>query len=82
MTRIVSALMLTGFVSGCAMMPPPPAPAVASPVGLANPASTYCISLGGTLEPRRDANGGEYSLCHLPNGTVMDEWALFRRDHH
>ena len=50
-------------------------------VGLANPASTYCISLGGKRETRKDAAGNESSICHLPDGTIIDEWALFRRDH-
>jgi putative hemolysin len=51
------------------------------PVGLANPASTYCISLGGKRETRKDAAGNESSVCHLPDGTVIDEWQLFRQDH-
>ncbi|MBP7940906.1 MAG: DUF333 domain-containing protein, partial [Comamonas sp.] len=35
---------------------------------------------GGTLEIVRGA-GGEYGVCHLADGVVMDEWALFYRDH-
>ena len=51
------------------------------PIGMANPASQYCASLGGILEIKRQADGGEYGVCHLPNGTTIDEWELFRRDH-
>lgn len=44
------------------------------------PAAQYCIAQGGTLEIVRGA-GGEYGVCHLADGVVMDEWALFYRDH-
>ena len=48
-------------------------------VGMANPASVFCVEQGGTLEPRKDKDGNEYAMCHLPNGTVVEEWALFRQ---
>lgn len=71
-------IVLTTAISACAS----PEPVEQSkPVGLANPASTYCISLGGKRETRKDAAGNESSVCHLPDGIVIDEWALFRRDH-
>lgn len=47
---------------------------------MANPAAQYCSAQGGTLEIVRGA-GGEYGVCHLADGVVMDEWALFYRDH-
>lgn len=47
---------------------------------MANPASKYCLSQGGRLEIVRDASGNERGMCHLPDRTVIDEWALFRRD--
>lgn len=47
---------------------------------MANPAAQYCIAQGGTLKIVRGA-GGEYGVCHLADGVVMDEWALFYRDH-
>ena len=46
---------------------------------LANPASTHCIDVGGTLEIKTEANG-QVGYCHLPSGEVMEEWALFKRD--
>ncbi|RMX08049.1 DUF333 domain-containing protein [Corticibacter populi] len=49
-------------------------------VGMANPASVYCQSLGGRSEPVQGANG-VYSICHLPDGTQIEEWELYRRDH-
>lgn len=50
-------------------------------IGMANPAFVYCVSQGGKIEPKRDAQGAEYSLCHLPNGKVVEEWEYFRADH-
>lgn len=46
-----------------------------------NPASQYCVKKGGELEIVKDASGNERGMCHLPDGTVIDEWKLFRRDH-
>jgi putative hemolysin len=46
-------------------------------VGIANPASTNCVKLGGTLEIA-DGDEGQYGLCHFPDGRVCEEWALFR----
>ena len=51
------------------------------PVGIANPASEHCISLGGELEIRTDADGSQSGWCHLPDGRVVEEWALFRATH-
>ncbi|MDO4251552.1 MAG: DUF333 domain-containing protein [Moraxella sp.] len=50
-------------------------------VGMANPASEFCIKQGGQLEPKKSADGGEYALCYLPNGQVIEEWAYFRQHH-
>lgn len=45
--------------------------------GLANPASTNCITLGGTLAIVDEAQG-QAGYCHLKDGRVCEEWALFR----
>ncbi|KCX37138.1 hypothetical protein J577_1914 [Acinetobacter sp. 263903-1] len=47
-----------------------------------NPASKYCIKQGGKLIPQKNKDGGEYALCQLPNGQTIEEWELFRKDHH
>lgn len=52
----------------------------ASSVNVANPASVYCVKKGGTIEIVKDESGGEVGMCHLPDGTVIEEWELFRRD--
>lgn len=55
-------------------------PAQAARIGMPNPASAYCQHVGGRLEMRTSPQGTT-GWCHLPDGTVMEEWALFRRDH-
>ncbi|TCM18614.1 hypothetical protein EDF56_104144 [Novosphingobium sp. PhB165] len=54
-----------------------PAPA---PIGMANPASKYCVEQGGRSEIRQEAQG-ETGYCHLPDGRVVEEWQLFREAH-
>lgn len=46
---------------------------------IANPASEHCVKKGGKIEIVRDA-AGERGMCHLPDGTVVEEWELFRKD--
>lgn len=46
-------------------------------IGMPNPASVNCIDLGGTLKIEMQ-EGGEVGFCHLPNGSICEEWALFR----
>ncbi|MGV8162467.1 MAG: DUF333 domain-containing protein [Candidatus Nanoarchaeia archaeon] len=46
-------------------------------VNMTNPASTFCVANGGTLEIRKDADGGEVGYCIL-NGKECEEWSLFR----
>jgi len=44
---------------------------------LANPASVFCAQSGGKSEIRKGARG-QYGVCRLPDGRVVDEWAYFR----
>lgn len=44
---------------------------------LPNPASVFCVRSGGKSEIRTGANG-QYGVCRLPDGRVVDEWAYFR----
>lgn len=54
-----------------------PSPAAPS-TQLANPASVNCVDkLGGQLEIRDEAEG-QVGYCHLKDGRVCEEWALFR----
>lgn len=47
-------------------------------VGLANPASEYCLTQGGTLEMRTDEQGGQYGVCQFSNGRECEEWKFFQ----
>jgi putative hemolysin len=44
---------------------------------LANPASVFCAKSGGKSEIRKGPRG-QYGVCLLPDGRVVDEWAYFR----
>ena len=46
-------------------------------VGMANPASVYCVEQGGKLEIRNETQG-QVGYCQLANGELVEEWALFR----
>ncbi|HEV2505524.1 MAG TPA: DUF333 domain-containing protein [Mesorhizobium sp.] len=47
-------------------------------IGMANPASVHCVKVGGKSRIRTDASGNQTGYCHLPNGRICEEWALFR----
>ena len=66
----VFALLL---INGCSSTEPGKA------AGIANPASEHCVKQGGKLEIVKEASG-EKGMCHLPDGTVVEEWELLRRD--
>lgn len=47
---------------------------------LANPASTYCVQkLGGQVDLVTESDG-QVGYCHLPDGRVCEEWAMFHGD--
>ena len=50
----------------------------AKKIGMANPASVHCAKIGGKSRIRTDASGNQTGYCHLPDGRVCEEWALFR----
>ncbi|WP_111859117.1 I78 family peptidase inhibitor [Acinetobacter sp. CFCC 10889] len=47
-------------------------------IGMANPASKYCVEQGGRSEIVKEAQG-EVGYCHLKDGQKVEEWALFRQ---
>ena len=65
---------MAGCVDKTAAPPEPTA------IGMANPASTYCVEQGGKLEIKQGADG-EIGMCQLPNGTTVEEWEFFRANH-
>ena len=44
---------------------------------LANPASVFCVRSGGKSEIRTGPRG-QYGVCRLPNGRVVEEWTYYR----
>lgn len=48
-------------------------------LGLANPASTFCLEQGGESEIR-DEEKGQIGYCHLSDGTEIEEWKFFREN--
>ncbi len=49
-------------------------------VGIANPASEFCIENGGVLEIRTESDGGQIGYCIFPDGSECEEWAFFREE--
>jgi putative hemolysin len=47
-------------------------------VALPNPAAVFCVKSGGKSEIRNGPKG-QYGVCRLRNGRVVDEWAYFRK---
>lgn len=70
---LLFSFLASVLLSGCSPKEPE------SSVKIANPAAEYCVKKGGKLEIVKD-NSDEKSMCHLPDGTVVDAWELFRRD--
>lgn len=72
LTTLTASLLL---LAGCDKTAEP-TPAI----GLANPAAVYCAQQGGKSEPVT-TDAGQSSNCHLPDGRVVEEWALYRAEH-
>jgi uncharacterized protein len=64
MQRLIGLVILAGLAA---------TPAFALP----NPAAVFCAESGGKSEIRNGAKG-QYGVCHLPDGRVVEEWAYYR----
>ena len=49
-------------------------------VGSPNPASVFCVESGGKLELVQEQKG-TVGYCHLPDGSIVEEWVYFRANH-
>lgn len=47
---------------------------------LANPASSNCEKLGGTITIKERGDGGQYGICEFGEGMACEEWALYNDD--
>lgn len=60
---------------------PSPSPSVPEATSsVANPASTFCATNGGTLAIRTAPGDGQYGICIFQNGRECEEWAMLRGD--
>jgi len=66
--RGIAIAVLLGSVSIC--------PRIAW--ALANPAAQFCIKSGGKSEIRTGPDG-QYGVCRLPDGRVVEEWSYYRK---
>ncbi|TCP94977.1 hypothetical protein EDC44_11236 [Cricetibacter osteomyelitidis] len=73
MKKLVSTSCASMMLSACANDTDKPN------IGMANPASEYCVAQGGTLEIKKDKQGNEYGICHLPDGRVIEEWDFYHQ---
>jgi len=82
-SRSVLALAAVSLlaIAGCGSDDDSDSPSTSTPdstnVGLANPASEYCVAQGGEVEIV-DGDAGQEGICVLPDGTRIDEWEYFR----
>jgi len=74
----ISGITLVAILTGCAQSESESTSQ--RHIGMANPASVYCLSQKGQLD-NVDTAKGVASYCTLPSGERVDEWVLFRRDH-
>lgn len=47
-------------------------------IGMANPASVFCVEQGGNSELRTDGSGNQYGVCLFADGTEIEERELYR----
>ena len=73
---IVPAAVAAVALSACAHTKP--APDNALQIGTANPASAFCEQKGGQSEIRKNEDGSEYGVCHLSDGSEVEEWEYYR----
>jgi uncharacterized protein len=81
MKRIFAFTIILMALTACTApqaQAPGPAPTVAPPAQMANPASVFCIQKGNKLEIRTAADGSQNGVCVFPDGSTCDEWAYYR----
>lgn len=61
---------------GCTVSGPDPIMGLQLP----NPASVYCIERGGSINIKESPQG-DVTTCVLSDGTEIDEWVYFRKNH-
>lgn len=81
MKKTASLATTALLLSACAAPQQTQQPPASHPqVGLANPASVYCIQQGGKLRMEKTAQG-VHAICILANGQEIEEWEYYRKNH-
>jgi putative hemolysin len=75
MKRLLPLLFIATGLAACGSDAEPSD--TTSEVGLANPASVFCVEQGGTVEIVDEADG-QVGYCNLPDGSRIEEWEYFR----
>ncbi len=76
-TNIILLITLALILTACSTTGPKNVPN-ANNTQIANPASQFCIDIGGTLEIRTANDGSQTGYCVFSNGEECEEWSLFR----
>lgn len=50
-------------------------------IGMANPASVYCVEQDGESITKQNKDGSEYGICKFKDGKEVDEWEFYRKNH-
>lgn len=50
-------------------------------IGMANPASVYCVEQDGESLTKQNKDGSEYGICKFKDGKEVDEWEFYRKNH-
>jgi putative hemolysin len=81
-TKILLITLVLFLLTSCTTTrtsPTPTATATDIPqVGMANPASVYCVEQGFKPEIRTAADESQSGVCIFPDGSECEEWAYFR----
>ncbi len=73
MKIFAAAVVTLTLLTGCQAMNQDKEPMI----GMANPASVFCVENGGQSEIKKTPLG-DVGMCHLPDGRVIEEWELYR----
>lgn len=74
-THVIAITLVAGLIAACDQEDDG---GDAEAIGLANPASVFCVEQGGKSEIRTHNDGNQTGICVLPDGQEVDEWAYFR----
>lgn len=50
-------------------------------IGMANPASVYCVEQDGESLTKQNKDGSEYGICKFKDSKEVDEWEFYRKNH-